>query len=72
MTQCGVSEQNHPSEESGFAWKWPGPRTPTTLSLVGHTLDTPSEDPLEQEMATYTSILAWTISWTEEPCGYRA
>ena len=25
------------------------------------------EDPLEKEMATYSSILAWEITWTEEP-----
>ena len=25
------------------------------------------EDPLEQEMATPSSILAWRIPWTEEP-----
>ena len=25
------------------------------------------EDPLENEMATHSSILAWEISWTEEP-----
>ena len=25
------------------------------------------EDPLEKEMATYSSILAWRILWTEEP-----
>ena len=25
------------------------------------------EDPLEEEMATHSSILAWEISWTEEP-----
>ena len=25
------------------------------------------EDPLEQEMATHSSILAWRIPWTEEP-----
>ena len=25
------------------------------------------EDPLEQKMATSPSILAWKISWTEEP-----
>ena len=25
------------------------------------------EDPLEQEMATRSSILAWNIPWTEEP-----
>ena len=25
------------------------------------------EEPLKKEMATHSSILAWTISWTEEP-----
>ena len=25
------------------------------------------EDPLEKEMATHSSILAWTIPWTDEP-----
>ena len=25
------------------------------------------EDPLEQEMATHSSIFAWRIPWTEEP-----
>ena len=28
------------------------------------------EDCLEKEMAIHTSILAWRIPWTEEPCGY--
>ena len=27
------------------------------------------EDPLEEGMATYSSILAWKIPWTEEPGG---
>ena len=27
------------------------------------------EDPLEKEMATNSSILAWRIPWTEEPGG---
>ena len=25
------------------------------------------EDPLEEGMATHTSILAWRVQWTEEP-----
>ena len=28
------------------------------------------EDPLEKEIATHSSILAWTIPWTEEPSVY--
>jgi len=28
------------------------------------------EDPLEEEMATHSSILAWEIPWTEDMAGY--
>ena len=30
------------------------------------------EDPLEKEMATRCSILAWEIPWTEEPGGLQS
>ena len=30
------------------------------------------EDPLEKEMATRSSILAWRIPWTEEPGGLQS
>ena len=30
------------------------------------------EDPLEKGMATHSSILAWRISWTEEPGGLQS
>ena len=33
----------------------------TQVHLLGQ------EDPLDQEMATCSSILAWKIPWTEEP-----
>ena len=33
----------------------------TQVRSLGH------EDPLEKEMATHSSILAWEILWTEEP-----
>ena len=29
------------------------------------------KDPLEEDMATRSSILAWRIPWTEEPVGYN-
>ena len=29
------------------------------------------EDPLEKEMATHSSILAWRIPWSEEPGGLQ-
>ena len=30
------------------------------------------EDPLEWEMATHSSILAWKTQWTEEPAGLQS
>ena len=32
---------------------------------------TNQEDPLEKEMATHSSILAWKIPWTEKPRGLQ-
>ena len=58
----------------GFGW----------ASLVAQTIkNTPAmqemqvrslggEDPLEKEMATHSSILAWRILWTEEPGGLQS
>ena len=33
---------------------------------------TGSGDPLEEEMAVHSSILAWRIPWTEEPGGLQS
>ena len=30
------------------------------------------EDPLEEDMATHSSTLAWEIPWTEEPGGLQS
>ena len=30
------------------------------------------EDPLEEEMATHSSILAWEIPWIEDPGGLQS
>ena len=30
------------------------------------------EDPLEKDMATHSSIIAWRIPWTEEPSGLQS
>ena len=38
----------------------------TRVSSVGQ------EDPLEKGMATYSSLLAWRIPWTEEPRGLQS
>ena len=38
-------------------------------SLPASVGDVGWEDPLEKEIATYSSILAWQIPRTKEPCG---
>ena len=30
------------------------------------------EGPLEKEMATHSSLLAWRMLWTDEPCGLQS
>ena len=38
---------------------------PAMQEALVHSLG--QEDPLEKEMATHSSFLAWRIPWTEEP-----
>ena len=45
----------------GSAVKNPLPMQDTQVWSLGQ------EDPLENEMATHSSILTWEVSWTEEP-----
>ena len=47
------------------------------LSVIQETQETQvqsldGEDPLEEGMATHSSILAWEIPWTEEPGGLQS
>ena len=37
-----------------------------------HTILISPAGALEKEMATHSSVLAWRISWTEEPCGLQS
>ena len=39
---------------------------------VGDLWSLVQEDPLEKEMATHSSIFAWSIPWTEEPGGLQS
>ena len=43
---------------------------PATQETWVQSLD--GEDPLEEEMATHSNILAWKIAWTEEPGGLQS
>ena len=53
---------------------FPGGSAAKNLPAVQETQETQDlslsqEDPLEKEMATHSSILAWEITWTEEAGG---
>ena len=54
----------------GSAWEFPsssvGKESACSAGHLGQ------EDPLEKEMATHCSILAWRIPWTEEPGGHQS
>ena len=39
---------------------------------VAHVLSPGRKDPLEEEMAAPSSVLAWRIPWTEEPGGQQS
>ena len=63
----------------GFFWWWPSQMTLAVKNLpasAGDIRDTGwipgSEDALEEEMATHSSVLAWRIPWTEEPGGLQS
>ena len=50
----------------GAVVKNPPAKQETWVRLLGQ------ENPLEKEMATHSSILAWEIPWSEEPGGYNS
>ena len=52
-------------EEVGFPGGSVVKNHPTTQEMWVQSLDW--EDPLEEEMATHSSVLSWEIPWTEEP-----
>ena len=62
-TQGGCGKVNNGSLE--MPWDLPGG---SDGKASAYSADDPGgEDPLEKEMATHSSILAWRILWTEEP-----
>ena len=72
LTNCGVGEDFW--ESLGQQEAFPVAQRLKRLSAMRETwvgsLD--QEDPLEKEMATHSSILAWRIPWTEEPGGLQS
>ena len=57
------------SQSQGFPGGSSGKESACNAGDLGSTLDW--EDPMEKGMATYSSILAWRIPWTEDPWGCK-
>ena len=57
-----------------IAWLpwWLSGKEPRLLMQEAWVQSLGQEDPLEKEMTTHSSILAWEISWTEEPGGLQS
>ena len=52
----------------GLSW-WLSGKKKNPVAYAGHVVwFLGREDPLEKEMTTHSSIFAWEIPWTEEPC----
>ena len=47
-------------------------KNPANAGTAGDAGSLSQEDPLEKGMATYSSILAWRIPWTEEVGGLQS
>ena len=77
MQKKSAQKRNNPKSSGrdgaggGFGSSWEGVSNQKVvknyLAYAGDTRDADQEDPLEKELATYFSILAWKIPWTEEP-----
>ena len=77
MQKKSAQKRNNPKSSGrdgaggGFGSSWEGVSNQKVvknyLANAGDTRDADQEDPLEKELATYFSILAWKIPWTEEP-----
>ena len=61
--QEGILNVYHMGFPGDFVVKNPPAMQETQVRSLGE------EESLEEEMATYSSILAWKIPWTEEPGG---
>ena len=68
----GLSKQEHwsglPFPSPGWSPEKPGAGLPTQGTRVR---SSGGEDPLAEELATHSSVLAWETPWTEQPRGRK-
>ena len=66
-----MRETVEPVSPSSYSWASLVAQTAGDMSARGETWvrSLGQEDPLEKEMATHSSVLAWRIPWMEKPGG---
>ena len=66
---CSIEREFDPhlSRQSGFPGSSDSRESACNVGVLGSVPEL--EDPLEKEMATHSSTLAWETPWTEEPGG---
>ena len=70
---CSLSTFRQSPAVKNVSWDFPGGpviKNPYTQRRGIWVQSLGREDPLEEEMATHSSILAWEIPWTGSPVGY--
>ena len=71
----GYTSQGHKELDTNEATERSRMGLPLVKNLSANSEDAKAmgwENPLEKEMATHSSILAWEIPWTEEPGGLQS
>ena len=69
-TQIYINVLNY--KHLGLSWRLSGKESIPLRIQESQVWSLGGEDPLEEEMATHFSILAWQIPWTEEPGGLQS
>ena len=70
---CDHCELRAGRQGCGLPWRLSSEESPANAGDTGGRGSIPgSEDLLEKEMATYSSMLAWEIPWAEEPGGLQS
>ena len=67
VTRVGHDLVTTPPPPPSTMWGFPGGISGKKAASAGDIRSLGGEDPLEEGMATHSSILAWRIPWTEEP-----
>jgi len=68
----GIHKSQQFTETLGFPGSSDGKESACNMEVPNPVQSLGQEEPLEKEMATHSSILAWRIPWTKKPGGLQS